>query len=240
MQKEVFITQDLKKDLLDRLKDSGNQIKDLVEFVLCAQNSKIDSITYFSKMEFLLRTLLTTFCITHQENYTTVLSKMLETMEENIKQIGRMVTPVKIPEEEALKTAPSLDIKEKHFIFVFLNMSVGKSSSPLNPVQAQCFDFGKNETLAIDKIVLSCFANSNRKNAAFVDMPFWTESDSGAQLIQRINSELPKSARRFNEAGIKLYDTSALWDNCEGGSAVSTSDYLKVLEGCRWYGPYQG
>ena len=136
--------------------------------------------TYFNKFEHLIRSLLTTLVITHQDNYTQVISNMLKTMKDNIKMLAGMTAPGKLSEEAFKSSAPSLPIKEKHFIFVFLSSGVDRSPAPLNPLEAQSFNFGKNETLAVDKIVVSCFANSNRKNAAFSDMPFWTESDSSA------------------------------------------------------------
>lgn len=166
---------------------------------------------------------------------------MLKTMENNIKMIDEMTDPDQIlPGAENIPTSENTKPRDLNFILLFLNSGGQNQAPPLLPQEKQYFNFQKNETLKIEKIVLSCFANSNRKNMGMADLPFWSGQENGSQLVQKISDELPRSLRRFNEANIELYDTSGLWEKSDAGSPISSQEFLSSIQSCRWYGPYNG
>lgn len=161
---------------------------------------------------------------------------MLKTLEDNVRMIEKLANMNEVMPEASSIQSHYLRPQQKNFIFLFLT---GGMNSQVTEFKEQ-FDFTKNETLKIEKIVSSCFSNPNRKNLAWTDLPFWSGQETAAQLVQRIKNDLPKSMRRFDEAEIKLHDTDVLWVNSSNGQPVDKSDYINAIKTCKWYGPYQG
>ena len=95
-------------------------------------------------------------------------------------------------------------------------------------------DFGRNETLSVEKIVRSAFLNPERHAypEKWADKQIFQEADSADWFISKANVEMPIALKNFDAGQNKLLDTSRLF------SGVSKENWVEKIKDSRWYGPY--
>ena len=94
------------------------------------------------------------------------------------------------------------------------NPSIFNSNSN---IAGEMMNFSQNETLTVDRIVRSCFANPERRRfpeMKFGDMtmPLAQQDYTAEYWINRSRNELPTQYQKFNQKQIKLFDQSRISD----------------------------
>ena len=93
----------------------------------------------------------------------------------------------------------------------------------------EVFDFTKDETLTVEKIVKACFLNPDRKKFKIYSAKHQLlDIDSPETILQMW---IPEKTR-FEAAEIKLHSTEKLHEN------TNKEIYLNRLKNSRWYGPF--
>ena len=124
-------------------------------------------------------------------------------------------------------------------------MQVSHSANHLGDPSAGHHDLSdlyNDQILTVESLIVSCYANPNRRKFAKFQSDTIRETDptdTAKSLIERILQEIPVSVLKFNDARIELHDTSFIHESSDNGQDVDINQYLHDVRHSKWHGPFR-
>ena len=97
-------------------------------------------------------------------------------------------------------------------------------------------DFSRNDVLSAEKIIRSGFYNSKRKiyqKIPYLESSVYEEAENADFILKRLESEVPVSLKKFNEAKVGIYETPKF------NRFFNKEKWISGLSTSRWYGPFK-